>query len=315
MTHEYNETKARLSQIIPKRSLAITAFICSTSYMILFQNSSSLVAMIPFILMVTKGVDLTVLNGLILSALWTIYTMTIALPFYFIFGRFIILFIYIPIIGVVFYKKPHEKASDLFLFLEWLFWDTPLLCWIYLVSITGGRALQPFYSEINEKLAVGSIPLESDVSFLASKQINIVINMCKEYCGPKSAYEQFKISQIHIPTPDICEPEFNDVMKGLKSTIQILKKSKNSKVFVHCKAGRARATTFALILLIVTSGATLESSDEVWKLARNLIHLLKSKRHVIEVEVLNFRVVQKFIKEIVECKGDINKLFDKTTLS
>ncbi len=92
--------------------------------------------------MATKGVDVSVANGLLLSVIWITYTLVLTCPLYFLLGRFSLLFIYLPIVGVVFYKEPHEKATWTFLTLEYIFWDVPLLFWIRLKSHLGGRALK-----------------------------------------------------------------------------------------------------------------------------------------------------------------------------
>ena len=55
--------------------------------------------------------------------------------------RFYVLVVYIPIL-IVFYKRPHEKASRLFLVLQTVFWDWPLLAWMKWYASFGATALQ-----------------------------------------------------------------------------------------------------------------------------------------------------------------------------
>jgi protein-tyrosine phosphatase len=199
------------------------AFAWSAAYLFIWPGANEWWAVIPFILMATKGVDITVVNGLFLSALWMSYTLLITSPLYVLVGRYIVLLIYLPILGVVFYKQPHQPADPLFLLLESVFWDFPLICWMRLISKMNGRALKPFYSEITEELAVGSMPLEIDVQYLHEvKNIGLVVNMCREYPGPLEEYAKRGIQQVHLPTPDVCEPEYNDVLKGVQAILQYL---------------------------------------------------------------------------------------------
>lgn len=166
-----------------------------------------------------------------------------------------------------------------------------------LLTIVGLFSWQPFYSEITESLAVGSLPLRSDVRFLASRGVNIVVNMCREYSGPTKEYAVNGIHHIHLPTPDICEPSFEAVLKGL-AELEALRGSLNApKMFVHCKAGRGRSATFALCSL-VCSGQTVAGA----------MALLRSKRPVIEPYVSEFRVVRRLVEELERCGGDARRL-------
>ena len=61
--------KTRLSSVLPTRQIALLAFAWSFFYLVFWPNSNEWFATIPFILMATKGVDVTVVNGLFLSAL------------------------------------------------------------------------------------------------------------------------------------------------------------------------------------------------------------------------------------------------------
>lgn len=213
----------RLSSVLPTKSLALMAFGWSALYLFMWPTGNSWWAIVPFILMATKGVDITVLNGLFLSAFWMSYTLLITCPLYVFLGRYLILMIYLPIIGVVFYKEPHQRADPLFLLLEAVFWDFPLICWMRAISKMNGRALKPFYSQITDEVAVGSMPLEIDAAYLHEKKnIGLVVNMCREYSGPLAEYEALGIKQVHLPTPDVCEPTYEDVLRGVHAIFEFL---------------------------------------------------------------------------------------------
>jgi hypothetical protein len=127
--------------MISKRTIAFYVPFISFLYLILLPNYPSVLAIVPYLVLTTKGVDLTVLNGLFLSVIWISYTLALTFPLYFLLGRFSILLVYLPINGVVFYKEPHDQASLVFLYLQSLFWDYPLLIWINIMNTIGRRAL------------------------------------------------------------------------------------------------------------------------------------------------------------------------------
>lgn len=128
--------------MLPLRVIAVIVPLTSFVYLLLFPNLPSILALIPFLVLTTKGVDLTVVSGLFLSAIWIVYTLTLTLPLYYVLGRYFILMVYLPVNGVVFFKEPHDPATDLFLFLQTVFWDVPLLLWINIMDYFKKRALQ-----------------------------------------------------------------------------------------------------------------------------------------------------------------------------
>ncbi len=162
---------------------------------------------------------------------------------------------------------------------------------------------------------MGSLPLAVDVPFLRhSQKIDVVVNMCLEYQGPTAQYAEHNMVQIHIPTPDVCEPVYRDIVLGLWQVRQHRKKilgdiaapsvitnslsagdnAGNVRVFVHCKAGRGRAATFALCYLI-SEGYEPKAAME----------LLKKQRSVVESHVLHFQSVTQFIDKHKMFLGDL----------
>ena len=136
----------RLS-MLPRKPLSYLAVGAAAMYLIVcpYLRLSQWFSLIPFFLIATKGVDISIQSGLLLSVLWISYTLLLMFPLFYIVGRFTLLSVYLPIIGVVFYKEPHEKATWFFLVLEYVFWDVPLLLWIRLMSFLGYRALKVRY--------------------------------------------------------------------------------------------------------------------------------------------------------------------------
>lgn len=188
-----------------KKYIAIASILWSFCYLLLFNSMYPWLSIIPFIIMIIKGVSISIISGLFLSMLWIFYILILVSPLYLIFGKFILLSIYVPII-LVYYKSQHEEANSIFLLLQDIFWDKPLLYWIRIMSyIPYQRALEPFYSSITDDIAIGSIPLHhDDANYLKDiKNVGLVINMCREYSGPFVQYEKLNIKQLHLPTPGI----------------------------------------------------------------------------------------------------------------
>lgn len=96
-----------------------------------------------------------------------------------------------------------------------------------------------------------------------------VINMCYEYPGPKSYYDELGIVQLRLPTVDHFEPSADQLEEAIKFIKHYQKKGE--KVYVHCKAGHGRAASVALSWLI-HENPTQDPKD--------LNHLLKQKRKV-----------------------------------
>jgi hypothetical protein len=137
-----------LRHYLPDKLLAFVGFLSSIMILMLIPSNLAFFSLIPFVLMVTKGVKISIINGVILSFIWIIYILIILSPLFFYFKQYLLLFVYIPI-GVVFWKEPHEFATKLFVLIEYIFWDIPLLIWILIFSILDARALQVVYNKIN----------------------------------------------------------------------------------------------------------------------------------------------------------------------
>ena len=84
-------------------------------------------------------------------------------------------------------------------------------------------------------MSVGSLPLPSDVSYLKSKNVRGVINMCWEYNGPLKEYNNHKIQQIHLPTSDLTEPSVSDMLLAVQFVQKIREQYPHDRIFIHCK--------------------------------------------------------------------------------
>lgn len=132
--------------------------------------------------------------------------------------------------------------------------------------------------------------------------------MCREYKGPIQDYGRHDIQQVHLPTPDICEPAFHDILEGVykvrkhildtHGTSSNQMESRKNRVFVHCKAGRGRSAAFTLCLLVSLDIPPTEA-----------MQLICERRKVVEKRVHNFKVVKRFVEELRAAKGDFDAMY------
>ena len=237
----------------------------------------------PFVYLCLKG-SKEYATAFILAIVWSSYLILLSLPLKLVIGKWFLLFVSSPIAIIKVSQLPSAKNNILFLEAQYLVWDYPLLLSskialilnkmfkFFLPTISSSiRIFKPFYSEINNledilsskvekewkylELVVGSIPLlNSDVDLMAEKGVTVVINMCREFKGLVDRYKKHGIEQLHLPTPDLSEPDLKDLVRGidfLKRHAEVCKaKNRKGKVFIHCKAGRGRASIMALSWLI-----------------------------------------------------------------
>ena len=164
-----------------------------------------------------------------------------------------------------------------------LFW--PTFAW----NVTLGRLLKirRWWDPVDDAVILGARPLRRDVARFA-KELGVtgVVNMCEEYCGPKDLYEQFKIEQLWLPTVDFNPPSVEDISKGVEF---IQKHADNGgRVYVHCKAGRARSATVVLCWLVKYRGMTPASAQK----------LLLEKRPHVHPKLPERKVVQEFCSQL-----------------
>ena len=126
----------------------------------------------------------------------------------------------------------------------------PTLAWNVLL----GRWLKirNWWDEIDSTIVLGALPFRRDVPPLADLGITAVVNTCLEYAGPLNAYQEHGIEQFHMPTQDYTHPRLEDLQRAVDFIEQC--RAKGGRVYVHCKAGRARSATVAVCWLIRSQG-------------------------------------------------------------
>ncbi|MEM0927173.1 MAG: dual specificity protein phosphatase family protein [Planctomycetota bacterium] len=142
----------------------------------------------------------------------------------------------------------------------------PTLLW----NITLGRILKirNWWDPIDPHVIVGAYPFARDVPKMYEAGVRAVVNTCEEYPGPQSQYDQYGIEQLRIPTTDFTHPRLQDVSEAVEFVQRHVEN--DEKVYIHCKAGRARSATVAICWLMKYRGLSAEEAQA---------HLLESRPH------------------------------------
>lgn len=143
----------------------------------------------------------------------------------------------------------------------------PTLFWNCLL----GRVLhrRNWWDPIDQAVLLGGYPFKGDAQRLHALGVRAVVNTCAEYAGPESEYRRLGIEQLRIPTVDFTHPKLPDVRRAVDFVEEHVKRGE--KVYIHCKAGRARSATVAICWLIRHRGMSPAEAQS---------HLLASRPHV-----------------------------------
>jgi len=143
-----------------------------------------------------------------------------------------------------------------------------------------------WWHEVDPAVILGALPLRSDAEPLHGLGVRGVINMCQEYQGPMTEYARLGIEQLWLPTVDFNPPKLQDVSRGVEF-IQA-HAQRDSKVYVHCKAGRARSATVVICWLVRHRSMSLEEAQ---------LHLIKARPHV-HARLAEREVVKQFCQSL-----------------
>ncbi len=120
----------------------------------------------------------------------------------------------------------------------------PTLAWNY--TLARILRVRNWWDRIDPNVIVGAYPFARDVSGLQAEGVRAVVNTCEEYEGPQVEYEKHGIEQFHMPTTDFTHPRLEDVTRAVEFVQQHVEAG--DTVYIHCKAGRARSATVALLV-------------------------------------------------------------------
>ncbi|MEO2011942.1 MAG: dual specificity protein phosphatase family protein [Pirellulaceae bacterium] len=143
-----------------------------------------------------------------------------------------------------------------------------------------------WWDSIDERLILGAMPFKRHAQRLHEMGVRGVINLCVEYRGPISTYEELGITQLHLPTLDYRPPDERDVFRA----IDFIEEwgQGDQPVYLHCKAGRGRSATVALCWLVKSHRLSVAEAEE---------RLIQSRPHVNK-HLGQREVVMSFVDQI-----------------
>ncbi len=136
------------------------------------------------------------------------------------------------------------------LFFPTIFWN---LSWQRLIL---GRR---WWDEVCDEVVLGALPFRRHAKRLAELGVRAVVNTCDEYDGPTREYAEHGITQLHIPTVDFTPPSLEDVTRAVDFMREHI--AAGERIYVHCKAGRARSATVVMCWLIAERGMSPEEAQ------------------------------------------------------
>lgn len=145
-----------------------------------------------------------------------------------------------------------------------------------------GRLLKVrnWWDAVDQHCILGAVPLGNDPQRLHDLGVTGVVNMCEEYAGPTELYNKLGIEQLWLPTTDFQHPSAEMVQRGAEFIER--HKKQGGRVYVHCKAGRARSATIVLWWLVRFGGMTPEQAQEQLLQVRPHVHPTVYRRPVIQ---------------------------------
>ena len=129
-------------------------------------------------------------------------------------------------------------------------------------NILLGRVLKVrrWWDVVDEHLLLGARPLLGDPRRFHSLGVTGVVNMCEEMEGPRSAYDKLGIEQLWLPTTDFNHPSEEHIAEGAEFIEE--HRLRGGRVYVHCKAGRARSATVVLWWLVKYGNMSPQQAQE-----------------------------------------------------
>jgi len=152
------------------------------------------------------------------------------------------------------------------------------LAWNFLL----GRVLRVrnWWDAIDDAVVLGAMPFARDVPALRQLGIGAVVNTCQEYAGPTGAYARAGIVQLRIPTTDFTAPSLESVEQSVAFMQEQI--SLGRRVYVHCKAGRARSGTVVLCWLMAARGLDPDAAQQLIITRRPHAYRFLARRPVVQ---------------------------------
>jgi atypical dual specificity phosphatase len=133
---------------------------------------------------------------------------------------------------------------------------------------------------IDEYICLGALPTRRMLTELQAQGVGGAINMCREFRGHRAAMDSLNIEQLHLPTLDYHPPGLHEADLALAFIDRIIESGR--KVYIHCKAGRARSATIVLCYLIRRYHISPEEALRRVKQKRPHVNAYIEQREVVQ---------------------------------
>lgn len=155
-------------------------------------------------------------------------------------------------------------------------------------NVFNGRIVRrwQWWTEIDDDVVLGAVPFRSDIGKLVQLGVQAIVNTCEEFPGHTDLYRDLGITQYHMPTVDFTHPTLESVTEAVEFMRREI--AEGHRVYVHCKAGRARSATVVMCYLIAAHGMTPETAQK----------LLVDKRRQVLASVYSRPVVGQFQRQL-----------------
>lgn len=165
-----------------------------------------------------------------------------------------------------------------------------------------GRVLKHrrWWDYVDPDVILGARPMQRDLKRLYQEGVRGVVNMCQEFPGPVAAYKLLGIEQLWLPTIDFQPPKIEQVVQGVDFIEQVT--NRGEKVYVHCKAGRARSATVVLCWLVKHRKMSVDEAQR---------HLLSCRPHV-NPRLTSRAVVLDYIRALDKHESDVSSVADRS---
>lgn len=157
----------------------------------------------------------------------------------------------------------------------------------YSWNVLLGRVLKHrrWWDYVDPMVILGARPMHRDLKGLYAAGVRGMVNMCEEFPGPVAAYKTLGIEQLWLPTTDFQPPSLAHVTQGVDFIEKL--SSRGDKVYVHCKAGRARSATVVICWLVKHRKMSITEAQE---------HLIACRPHV-HPRLADRSVVREYLRE------------------
>jgi len=145
------------------------------------------------------------------------------------------------------------------------------------------------YSQITDKLFIGTTPLPDDYSTLRDLDVELVINMRIER-RPHPDRHASPMRVLWLPTFDspVMPIPLNLLHRGAKAALQTIEE--DGKVYVHCAEGRHRGVAMGAAILIAQGNSPEEAmrlikerrekaDPEAWYIKRQILRFARTWDH------------------------------------